>query len=206
MSQQWLCRLDELPNPERFIESVIPWVHEAGNPTFDWLFGGAEEARHVLTQRMAVPASELSIRRMTALFEEGHPVGGFIALDRTELERARRADVISTLRHLDEGGRKVFVARVAAVAELQLPIEEDQFYLSMMGVSERSRGRGKGRLLLQEFLSQGRDAGFRRFRLEVRSDNSGAIRLYVAEGFNAILEASSEVVGMTLVTMLREER
>jgi ribosomal protein S18 acetylase RimI-like enzyme len=143
---------------------------------------------------------------MTALFEENQAVGGFIALDRQELERARKTDIMSTLRRLDEAGRGAFLHRVAAVAALQLPIEDDQFYLSMIGVGEPLRGGGKGRILLREFLAQGREAGFCRFRLEVRADNAAAISLYTSEGFKAILEASSETIGMTLVTMLREEQ
>jgi ribosomal protein S18 acetylase RimI-like enzyme len=184
---------------------MVPWVHEAGNPTFDWFFGGRENARRVLTQRMALPSSEVSIRRMTALFEDNQPIGGFIALDRRELERARRNDIMSSLRGLDEAGRRGFLDRVAAVGALQLPIEDDQFYLSMMGVRELLRGGGRGRILLREFLAQGRKAGFRRFRLEVRAENAPAIRLYTSEGFKRIFKASNEIVGLTLVTMLREE-
>ncbi len=38
-------RLDEDPDPTRLIPVARPWVHEAGNPYFDWFFGGPDLAR-----------------------------------------------------------------------------------------------------------------------------------------------------------------
>lgn len=55
-----------------------------------------------------------------------------------------------------------------------------------IGVLARARGRGLGRLLLEDLLAAARAAGSQRVFLEVRASNAAAISLYRAHGFAAI--------------------
>ena len=188
-------QLADLPDADRYIQRTLPWVHEAGNPYFDWLFGGAAAAHAVLNAWMSRPSSEVSVRRISILMSPTDASGGFLALSGDELARARRADTLATLKEQVPGLRD----RLAAARGLFSPVEPDEFYLSKIGVALEFRSTGMGRKLIQEYLDSGRSAGFRRFRLNVSADNDRAVALYRAAGFG--VDARKRRAGMTYLAM-----
>lgn len=195
---QLVRRLADLPEPDRFVQFTLPWVHEAGNPYFDWLFGGAAAAHEVLNEWMIRPSSEVSVRRISILTSPADAAGGFLALAGDELARARRADTLATLKEKVPGLRD----RLAEARGLFSPVEPDEYYLSKIGVAPEFRSTGMGRRLLREFLDAGQSAGFRRFRLDVSADNDRAVALYRAAGFR--VAAQEHRAGMTYLAMTFE--
>lgn len=164
---------------------ALDWIHEAGNPYFDWFFGGPTAARTMLEPRMHDDSSEVSPAGATLLLDgpDRRVVGGFLAWDGAELRRRRASDAIAYLRSAGEAGRATVVERMATSRDLFAPVEPDEFYLSKLGVRSDSRLRGHGRFLLASFLESGHDRGWRRFRLDVNTANDAAIRIYRQQGF-----------------------
>jgi ribosomal protein S18 acetylase RimI-like enzyme len=190
------------PNPQECIPVVAPWVHEAAGPYFDWLFGSADHARAVVRRWMARPESEIAITRATLLLEGGRPVGCFVALSGAQLSRCAKADAIATLQEAKREGGRALLARAATASTRPKPVEPDVFFLSRVAVCPELRGAGRGRALLEEYLSVGLRTGFRRFRLDVAAENRHAEKLYESIGFRRVAATASSVPGMGLVAAM----
>jgi ribosomal protein S18 acetylase RimI-like enzyme len=189
------------PGAERHIPDLLPWVHEAGNPYFDYLFGGPEVARRAIASMLASERSEISLRHTTALFEGDRPVGGFVSLSGAELDTCIRADSLLALKAVGRDGRRALLERAAGVAHLRTPPEPDQLFLSKLGVLASHRRGGRGRALLERFLDGGRERGFSRFRLDVRQRDEHTVGLYRSAGFEVAWEAESPAAGELLYAM-----
>ena len=186
---------------ETIIPAVVPWVHEAGNPYVDWVFGGALSARQVISKWMARPTSEIWAGRLRVRWAGDEIVGGYIALRGSQLTVSRRADAIATAQH--PGDRRERLARLAVVRDLFAPVAPDDLYLSRMGVAPAWRGRGHGKAILEDFLALGAAENVTRLRLDVRAD--GAIRaLYERVGFLVMEERRSEEAGVAYLAMVKE--
>ncbi len=196
--------LVERDSPEDFASAVLPWVHEAGNPYFDWLFGGHAEAVGVLESWLARGSSEISVTRAEVLLDEEEAMGGFMALGGADLVRCRKADTMALLKIPDVDVRKATLARLATVRDLFAAPAEDQFYLSKMGISKSARGRGFGRALVERYIERGRESGFTRYCLDVAAGNAAAIRLYESHGFGITRRTSVEEAGLAYIMMTRE--
>jgi ribosomal protein S18 acetylase RimI-like enzyme len=177
---------------DAIVAEALPWVHEAGRPYYDWLFGGAEVARTVLARWMRRPTSEVYAGRVRLVREGERPVGGFLALSGRELADARRADALAVMTEFRAPGQKAVPSRLRQAGRIFVPVEADDFYLSKMGVNPTQRGRGRGRLVLEEYLEMGRARGLQRFRLDVWEGNEPALRLYRSAGFRELPTAAAE--------------
>jgi GNAT superfamily N-acetyltransferase len=180
---------------------VLALVHEAGNPYFDWLFGGRERAAGAIAAWMRRPASELSIDRIWVALVGGELAGMYIGLPGITLRECRQADAVALIAEAGQSreARAALVEHVAASKELFPPVQPDDFYLSKIGVVSEHRGKGLGRALTREFFAAGRDGGFNRFRLDVAADNEPAIRLYRSLGFGTA--SQREAAGMRYLSM-----
>jgi len=190
--------LSELSGQERLVPVAASLIHEAGNPYFDWFFGGPEAARAAVVRWIERPSSELAASRVTLLFAGGRAAGVFVALGGAELAVCRKADALAALA---EAGklRSALVARMAIARELFVPVVPEDFYLSKIGIVAELRRRGLGRALMAEYLAAGLDAGFERFCLDVSADNEHAIWLYRSFGFR--VEARTDAAGMSYLRM-----
>lgn len=65
-------------------------------------------------------------------------------------------------------------------------VAADQGELANIAVVAAYRGRGVGRLLLNDLLERARAAGVRQLFLEVRVSNEAALRLYASAGFEEV--------------------
>jgi ribosomal protein S18 acetylase RimI-like enzyme len=193
--------LTEDREAERWVPEALPWVHEAGNPYYDWFFGGRERALTMLRDWMRRTSSEVFVGRSVLLVESGRPAGGFIALGGDELQHCRRADAVAAMEAAGREGRGRLLARMREAHELFAPVPADVFYLSKMGVVTAARGAGRGGRLVREYLSTGTALGFRRFCLDVCAGNTAAVRLYRAAGFRVGRTGCSDEAAMTYLRM-----
>jgi hypothetical protein len=69
-----------------------------------------------------------------------------------------------------------------------LAIRGERGWCGGLGVVPRLRGRGIGRLLMEEFLKSARKAGVRTLSLEVIRENEAARRLYESAGMRVVRE------------------
>lgn len=172
------------------IAQLLPWLHEASNPYWDWLWGSPAEALAQLKEWLDRPSSGLSEKRVVCLSEGGRVVGGYIALPGWEFHICRKSDLLELMINLRRNPREGVMARMRQARSLFGGVAEDEFYLSRVGVMPSERGRGVGRRLIEMFLQDGRDRDFKRFRLDVSADNDRAIRVYRTAGFVVAREAA----------------
>jgi ribosomal protein S18 acetylase RimI-like enzyme len=189
---------------ERWISETLPWIHEAGNPYYDWFFGGAAEAGSVLAEWMRRPSSEVFVGRVRLLVDDGHTVGGFVALSGSELADCRRADAVATIQAVESEERGSALARMRSARGLFTSPSANEFYLSKMGVVPDLRGAGHGATIVRQYLDVGVALGFRRFRLDVWAGNRSAVHLYETVGFRVLRESSINQAGMTYLDMALE--
>ncbi|HYI38519.1 MAG TPA: GNAT family N-acetyltransferase [Thermoleophilaceae bacterium] len=193
--------LTDVPSPERFVSDLQPWIHEAGNPYLDWLFGAPDSARAALAAWMVSDGSEISLGRVVGLFEGGNPIGGYVGLSGSDLAKCVRKDAITALKVAGRDGRPAFLERARELSDLRRPVEPDEWFLSKLGVLVPYRRGGRGRALLEDFLGRGAQAGFSRFRLDVWARDEHTVRLYESAGFLTFDETFSEEMGMRLLAM-----
>jgi ribosomal protein S18 acetylase RimI-like enzyme len=192
------------PDGGRFAEAVVPLVHDAGRPYFDWLFGGPEAARRRLAGWSARASSEVALERVTVLFEDGEPAGLFVALPGAELAACRKADAVALLQETESSERRAVMERLAAVRSLFAPVAEGEWYLSKLAVLPARRGRGLGGRLADAYLAAGAEQGFTRYRLDVDAGNTAALGLYESRNFRIAHDRSSEAAGLRYLGLVRE--
>jgi ribosomal protein S18 acetylase RimI-like enzyme len=184
------------------ISSVLPLIHEAGNPYFDWIFGGPDMALPIIESRMRSPQSEISIRDTVVLEgDDDDVIGAFIAMAGAELVERRRVDAVAYLQHIGRAGRAPLLQRMQESRDLFGSVQDEEFYLSKAGVRSDARGRGHGRAIVERFLSIGVAHGLNRFVLDVSAGNVAALRLYRSMGFRVVGEASVQGGRITYLTM-----
>ena len=177
---------------DRWIPKAVRWVHEAGNPYYDWFFGGSARAESALAAWMRRPSSEVFVGRIGFLMPDGRAAGGFIALSGGELADCRRADALAAMQTVGPEERGSLLGRMRSARDLFTSVAADEFYLSKMGVVASYRGVGYGARLVTAYLEAGAALGFQRFRLDVWAGNRPAISLYQAAGFRILRESSVE--------------
>ncbi|MBP1744605.1 MAG: acetyltransferase [Firmicutes bacterium] len=87
-----------------------------------------------------------------------------------------------------EGGSAFLYKDGECIGYGQIVIDSDMPFIVNIGLIPGYRGKGYGRLLLIHFLEIVRDRGFDQVRLNVRSGNEDALRLYRKLGFSIISE------------------
>jgi ribosomal protein S18 acetylase RimI-like enzyme len=194
-------RLPDEVDPERHIADVLTWAYEAAWPPLHWLVGDEQTARDTLARWMARDSSEASIRRVTMLLDDERSAGGYFALTGSELQQCRYADMLALIADAGRPGRRGLMRRLRTVAELQVEVRPDEYYLSRLGVKAELRGMGRGRALLEDYFASGRRAGFARFRLDVRPENVSAVSLYESAGFRIVAERSAGGMGSLVMAI-----
>jgi ribosomal protein S18 acetylase RimI-like enzyme len=190
-----------LSSNQELIVRLFPYVHEAGNPYFDYIFGGQDTARQTLDRWMRRASSEVFFERATLLRVQSEPVGGFIAMRGAEVNTCRKFDMAALTMGCGRSEREGLLKRLEVVRNLFPPVDEKDFYLSKFWVDSQHRGAGYARKLINAYLAVGRAQGFQRFRLDVCADNEPAIRAYRSAGFSVTHESSIPEAGLRYVAM-----
>jgi ribosomal protein S18 acetylase RimI-like enzyme len=190
MSFSW--KTTEDGSASALISQILPWVLLAGDPYYSWLFGDAQHAMQVLNTWMARPSSEVSVLRAQLLARDNEIAGGLIALSGTDLKKARKADFIALLTGVSSVDRQQFIYRLAVARKIFSPVDDDEYYLSKIGVNPPFRRMGCGQMLLERFIHEGNARGYTRFRLDVHAGNVEAIRLYQRAGFETAQAHSTD--------------
>lgn len=129
---------------------------------------------------MIRPATEADLPALVALEDT------FPAVDRFDRRTWKRLLAGNTLVLVHESA-----GRIDAASVLLLRQGSDIARLYSLSVAPAARGRGLGSRLLTACEDHARRAGARRLRLEVRTSNSAAYRLYDSAGFRVIAALES---------------
>lgn len=136
-------------------------------------------ARHRPSLRNAL--SDAHVRRAT-----DHDLGALVALEQASFALDRMSER-QWHRHLDSLSADVLVAvreqRIVGAAVMFRRRGSDIARLYSIAVAASERGSGIGAVLLDAVEQAAHRQGSRRLRLEVRSDNAAAQRLYESRGY-----------------------
>ncbi len=182
----------DTPNAEHLVLHALPWIMEAGNPYYDVLFGDAGSTLTYLQKWACRGSSEVSIGRVEFLMSDSEFAGGFIALSGGDLQKARRADSVALLTSVAPQDRPVLTLRLTNVTDLMAPVDNDEYYLSKLGLVQQFRGKRLARTLVDRYIEEGARLGHSRYRLDVHADNDAAIRCYRSAGFEISRRSQSQ--------------
>jgi len=190
-----------LSSIDEAIEKILPWVHEAGNPYFDFIFDDRDVARAALGRWMRRASSEISVNRAVLLRGDDEPLGGFIALTGAELSTCRRMDAAALTLSGNRERREGVLKRLETTRDLFIPVRDRDFYLSKFWLDTRYRGAGHARGLMNAYLAAGHRGGYSQFRLDVFADNERAIHVYRSFGFKELGESAVPGAGLRYIAM-----
>jgi ribosomal protein S18 acetylase RimI-like enzyme len=180
---------------------LVSWIVEAWKPYRQWLLGEGERAAEVAQAWLARDSSELSITGVTALLDGETHLGGYVAVSGHDLPSRRKADLLWLWQHADDAGRRELAGRLNESRGLFASVEPRHFYLSKIGVLSAHRGKGLGRVLVDDFVRAGLEEGHEALRVDVWADNESAVRLYRKRGFETISEAELVPLGVRYLAM-----
>jgi ribosomal protein S18 acetylase RimI-like enzyme len=181
-------------------------VYDTGADHFNWLFNGREEALRNLSAWVCRPSSQFTGLHATLALEGNTAVGAFLALPGQEVNARQMADFLALTKGTKARDRADLQARLKQLKSIETPADSGDFYIRTIAVVAHRRGLGLGSRVLQECLDAGSRSGFRRFRLDVRTDNLPALRLYASFGFKTTLEVAVSYSGRatTLASMVAD--
>jgi GNAT superfamily N-acetyltransferase len=192
-------------NFEERVASILPWLHESGNPYWDWLWGSPQLGRSKLIEWLGRPDSELSERRVRYLQAGDRIIGGYIALQSSELKACRRADFLALAVHLRRAPQDSMLTRLRQSQSIFSAAEEKEnlCYLTRLGINVSDRSRGFARQLLDIVMAENRAQGIDKLQVDVFANNTHAIRLYHSAGFQLISSVSIPETNICYQSMLK---
>lgn len=185
--------------------TVAAWIFQSGPGFFCTLFGSEGAANETLTAWVLRPSSEFSGLRATLALRSDEPVGVFVGLTGPEIPARRRADLLALLQQTSADRRSHLKQKLERLADLTSPVMDDDYYIRTVAVDATQRGQGIGRRIVEHALSEGHEAGFKRFRLDVDANNDAALTLYRSLGFETIYEGAASDFGLRMYSMLRTD-
>jgi ribosomal protein S18 acetylase RimI-like enzyme len=195
----------DFPDQDALISHALPWILAAGQPYFDWLCGSREAAERTVTMWMRQPSSEVSIQRIQFILCGSEIAGGIIGLSGAELKRARSADLNSFWKTLDLNSRGTLIGRLSQSLAAFAPVEEDEYYVSKVGLARSFQARGLAKMLVEHCIDQGTALGFSKFRADIETENKPSLRCSRATGFE-IFYTGQSADGALKYHALRYER
>lgn len=183
---------------------LLDGVVEASNPYAKYILGSDEESRNIYKNLIKIENSEFSWIRARIGLSGKDVLGFYMAMPGEEVKSCRAIDVIRMAKYVTGFWRKDFMRRLQACKSLFNDIEHNDYYLSSIWVVPEYRNSDVGKLLMLDYLEGGKKAGFKKYRLDVASNNRSAVNLYYSMGFKEIasnrLESGDlEYIGMQLL-------
>jgi ribosomal protein S18 acetylase RimI-like enzyme len=200
VSVRLLCSSDEAA---KYAPQIARWAYQSNVEYFNLLFNNELSALGQLEQWTLRRNSEYSALCCMILFDDGLASGGAIVFGGNEQLERRRADLFQLFKGLSRTDRDQLKSKLEQVAHAAQTAEPTDFYTRTLAIDPKARGRGLGARLLAACVQRGFATGFARVRLEVRTDNLAAVKLYERAGFQGISESEVARYGGRLRTMIK---
>lgn len=189
------------PNIEKKFNDIIPWVREAGRPFFDIYLDGTD-TDSTIARWLQRGSSELSLQRTRLLVADDRISGGYISLAGRDLISCRQADLLDLAREMSDHNYSDLRARMDDLSDLFAPVEENDFYLSKIGVMPRMQTKGMSHHLMRDCIRRAKQGGFRRVRVDVPEQREIARELYRAYGFEPIYRGKTPISDLRYLAMV----
>lgn len=175
--------LGEMPSWGELIPETAALMYASGPDYFDLLFGSREGALARLGCWIGRTSSGFGFDRVTLALAKSQVAGIALHLSGKELLDRQRADMLNLLKESDPSQRAKLSQKAEIIRAMTPAVQPWEYYLRSLSVDESHRGKGLGAALLKNVFAAGLALGLHWFRLDVRSDNAVAIKLYRSAGF-----------------------
>lgn len=189
------------PNIDRKLNDIIPWVRDAGRPYYDIFLDGTD-LDSTIARWLQRRSSEVSLQRTRLLVTDDRITGGYISLAGRELPGCRQADLLDLAREMGEHSYSELRARMDDLRDLFAPVEENDFYLSKIGVLSHMQGQGLSHHLMRDCIRRATQGGFRRVRLDVPEHHKVARELYRTHDFEPVYRGKTPVSNLRYIAMV----
>lgn len=169
-----------------FEADVLRLQAAASGPYAAFVYDDASQAERINRMLFETGTAEFCAPASSVLVEHGAAAALLVALDDAMLRRRRMLSAKAIMRSGELDSHPDFAARLQQAGTTLHQVVAGDWYLSRIAVSDAARGKGYGRLLLDQFLAVGRERGMQRAVLEVDPHNATAVRLYEAAGFQTM--------------------
>jgi len=183
---------------------IAKWIYMAAWQKFNFIYTDEHLACEILRKCVSRRSSLYSGFNATLAFVDMRPAGTTIEIQGEEIQKCSRADFLSTAMGYKGDTRTTFMSRFAAMRDADIPVGNDEYYLLAITIDPSYRGLGIGKQLLQNYIERGRSIGYKKLRLDVRTDNNPAMQLYISSGFKQIQEVHLNCLGFSVSGMLLE--
>ncbi len=173
--------------------AIVTMIYQSVHELMDFMFGSQAEAERVLKRLLGRESGQFGFRYATVMRDGSRTVGVVLGYTREQLRAAELPGAINMLRAAPLGRWPHLIGTVGkALSGYVLPPSADAFYINNIAVDAENRGKGYGRILLQQVIDSARSRGLRALELDVTHINESAIRFYQREGFSVVAESGSE--------------
>lgn len=205
MTDQSHVQIRKLINEDDINElsyDIARWIYLSASDKFNFVHGSEMKARARLERFVRSESSFFSGLNASVAFVDRWPVGTTIELEGKLVPECLRADFLDLARQADRTEREALLTRLSKLRETSMAINIDEYYLAVLTVDPAYRGLGIGRRLLLGYIQRGRQGGYKKLRLDVRSDNETALRLYESHGFKPVQVTQAEFLGISTISFL----
>lgn len=199
-SQHQLVWGHKTPNIEHKLQEIVPWVLQAGRPFYNIFLHGADPETTIhrwLTRR----SSELSLQRLRLLISDDRIVGGYISLSGRDLPGSRQADLLDLARSMGPDSYPQLRDRMEDLRDLFAPVEENDFYLSKLGLLPQHQSPSLRQALLDDCIRRARQGSFRRVRVDVPEQDRTLRDFYGGQGFEAFYRGKAPTSNLKYLSM-----
>jgi ribosomal protein S18 acetylase RimI-like enzyme len=193
--------LSEMPNSDELIPMTAALIYASGRDYFDVLFGTREGALARLGCWLARTSSGFGFDCVTLALAESQVAGIALHMSGKDLIARQRADMLSLIKESDSSLRATLSQKAEIIRAMTPAVQPWEYYLRSLSVAAAHRGKGLGGALLEKVFAAGLALGFHWFRLDVRSDNATALKLYRTAGFETCESFKVPQTGWELYSM-----
>jgi ribosomal protein S18 acetylase RimI-like enzyme len=182
--------------------AIADWIFETRPAAFGFLFADYDNPRASVKGGVCRSSAEFAGRSAIIDFCDNQAAGMPIAFTGDGVARRRRADLVALISTVRLEQRLGCVPRLQSFANFAVPLEASDYYIRSLAVDSRYRRLGISRKLLERVIDDGTALGFRRFRLDIESENGPANTLYNSVSFTRIRVGVIDELGLEMSSLL----
>lgn len=181
---------------ENFVSQIPDLAFATGPISYGYQFGADRLVFDALVQASWVTAETLFAASATRIALYGDELAGIQIGFKGSNFYPFKANLALVAAPLIASGQIPFellagvIERAEKASYLNPHVPDDTYYLHVLSVFERFRGKGIGVALFEDAKCRAKAAGFRELQLDVLADNP-AVNFYLSQGLRVVVETSS---------------
>lgn len=174
---------EKLDVKKHSLKEVARLIYQTDDVLFPYLFGKNKFIAYARIEKFIIEDNNsFSKNYIYVVTENNNILGIMVAYSGKEVNKINDERLFFKIRSLPEF-IKILFSKPLLQLMLTMKFNSDDFYISNISVDENTRGKGVGKLILQEALNLAKEKKCRRAILDVSIENLRAKKLYEETGF-----------------------